>query len=257
MKSLSDYILTNGKPRFYRLKTILPITPDVLNTIKFELERYRLVDITKPIRGIIQPNPQEFPGLARNVNVWHVDFSIEVPESSLALAEFITSALKAAPGSIIIRQENDPLESDFKALSLRDEIMKDIKEKGEKSLPGDPNYSEIPVYAKEHLAGPEQAMHLLRSLANDSKKNRNIITKRKDDYSGMDLPDFERMAESDEDIHAVPQWGDATEENNPYLTSTGALSGELMGKVTKRAETKTGKTKVYEIPLNPIHKDIK
>lgn len=120
-KAFKDYIQEQEKVYSLRIKSVAPIGDDELEWIERVLQKYVLIDITKPIKTIRQRHPLDFQDIS-NAEVWIIDIKCGLPVSAYVLKQELQLALSISENFIVVRGENDPLEIETQRLNALDEI---------------------------------------------------------------------------------------------------------------------------------------
>ena len=143
MKSFLQYLVESKKRYQYRIRTIVPVTSDDILKIKSVLEKYGILDITKPKQTILQDSPLDFPEIKMG-EVYIMDITTEVPLSPEILLQELRGALNIVWGQIVVRGLNDPME-------LETEIQND----NSGLIPGAPLLSNNPEYKEYDISVDE------------------------------------------------------------------------------------------------------
>lgn len=123
------------------------------------LQKYVLLDITKPVKTIMQKHPLDFQDI-QNAEVWIVDITCGLPVSAYVLKRELQLALNISENFVVVRGENDPLETETARLNALNDIDDEAHEKGLKPaarLSTDSEYDvdeqgilEEPVYGNDY-----------------------------------------------------------------------------------------------------------
>lgn len=128
-KSFTDYLNEYTKEYGYRIKTVSPISDEDMEYIERVMDKYVLKEITKPVKTILQKNPLDFPDIS-NSEVWIIDVVTSLPASAYVLQQELKLALKLPEKYIVVRSENDPLETYTQEINAKEEINAVALEKG-------------------------------------------------------------------------------------------------------------------------------
>jgi len=128
-KSFKDYINANHREYHVRIKTVSPLDDDAMGYIERVLQKYVPIDITAPVKTIMQKHPLDFTDI-RNAEVWIVDVVTELPASAYVLQQELKLALALPEKYIVVRAANDPLEVETQRMNANDEIDMEAMEQG-------------------------------------------------------------------------------------------------------------------------------
>jgi hypothetical protein len=107
---------------------------DTLDRIETYLQRFKLVDISRPFKTILQKAPLDFPNV-QNAEVFMIDFETAFPLSSYVAAEELRTLLNIPGGSIVVRGANEPIEIETKLLNQKAEVEEAAEKKDLKPAP--------------------------------------------------------------------------------------------------------------------------
>lgn len=108
-KTLQDYILTAKKQYDYRLKFAFMIDEGKMSIIERVCDKYKLIDIKKPIRVPFTKNPLDFKNTVENVEVYIVDITTDYPASLDMLKNNLQSSLNCPEKFVVVVDKNhDP-----------------------------------------------------------------------------------------------------------------------------------------------------
>ncbi len=128
-KSFKDYVSDNAREYQLRIKTVSELGNDEMEMIERVLQKYVPLDITKPVKTIMQKHPLDFVDI-NNAEVWIVDIVTELPTSAYVLQQELKLALALPEKYLIVRAANDPLEVETQRMNANDEIDMEAMEKG-------------------------------------------------------------------------------------------------------------------------------
>jgi len=120
-KAFKDYIQEQEKVYSFRIKTVEPIGDEEMTYIERVLSKYVLLDITAPVKTIMQKHPLDFKEI-QNSEVWIIDFKCGLPISAYVLRQELKLALTFSENHIIVRSDNDPLEVETQMLNAKDDV---------------------------------------------------------------------------------------------------------------------------------------
>ena len=129
VKSFQDYISANHREYHIRIKTVSPLDDEAMEYIERVLQKYVPIDITAPIKTIMQKHPLDFQDI-RNAEVWIVDVVTELPASAYVLQQELKLALALPEKYIVVRAANDPLEVETQRINANAEIDMEAMEQG-------------------------------------------------------------------------------------------------------------------------------
>lgn len=129
VKSFKDYISENHREYHVRIKTVSPLDDEAMKYIERVLQKYVLIDMSAPIKTIIQKHPLDFQDI-RNAEVWIVDVVTELPASPYVLQQELKLALALPEKYIVVRAANDPLEVETQRINANAEIDMEAMEQG-------------------------------------------------------------------------------------------------------------------------------
>lgn len=139
-----------------RIKSITPITDKMLDKLNTFLKKYRVIEIGKIKKTILQRNPLDFGGVDAS-EVFIIDATLDIPVSSYILSNELAALWNISQKQVVVRNQYEGMEQ------LTDQINmdQDIEEEAAKKklvkgslLSTDSNYMdhETPV-PQELLAG--------------------------------------------------------------------------------------------------------
>jgi hypothetical protein len=130
------YLAESEKTYKYRLKTVsIDLGDDeILERIHAYLQRFKLVDISKPFETIIQRSPLDFPNYT-NTTVSMIDFETSFPLSSYVASEEIRTLLNVVGGAVVVRGANEPIEIETKLMNQKENVWDQAEDKDLKPAP--------------------------------------------------------------------------------------------------------------------------
>lgn len=120
-KAFRDYIQEQERTYSLRIKTVAPIGDDEMEWIERVLQKYVLLDITTPVKTILQRHPLEFQDI-QNAEVWIIDIKCALPVSAYVLRQELKLVLNLPEKFIVVRGENDPMEIETQRLNALNDI---------------------------------------------------------------------------------------------------------------------------------------
>jgi hypothetical protein len=124
---IRQYIFNAKRTYHYRLRTIVPITDEVLSRIETAILRYDPLDMTAPKKTMFQASPLDFVDV-KNAEVYILDFETAFPGVSALMEKEIADAIGTIAQYVIVRTPNDPTELEILRLNMEAELA----EKAEK-----------------------------------------------------------------------------------------------------------------------------
>jgi len=128
-KSFRDYMSENHREYHVRIKTVSPLDDEAMEYIERVLHKYSPIDITAPVKTIMQKHPLDFTDI-RNAEVWIVDVVTDLPISAYVLQQELKLALALPEKYVVVRAANDPLEVETQRMVSNDEIDMEAMEQG-------------------------------------------------------------------------------------------------------------------------------
>lgn len=127
MKTYLEHLLESDREYHFRIKTIEKLDDELMVKLERILSKYELRDITGPSKTIVQNHPLDFYDIS-NAEVYIVDATLGVPQSSYILQQEIRAALGISENYVVVRGDNEPLEIE----TQRRMMDKDIRDEAEK-----------------------------------------------------------------------------------------------------------------------------
>jgi hypothetical protein len=127
-KTFRDYVSEQETTFPVRIKSVVPLDDAQMPYIERVLARYMLLDISAPIKTMMQKHPLDFYNV-QNAEVWIVDAIVRLPISAYVLRQELKLALNISENFIIVRSPNDPLEIETARLNALEEIDAEADEK--------------------------------------------------------------------------------------------------------------------------------
>jgi len=142
-----------------RIKTIVPITNDMYEKLSTFLKKYRVLEIGKITKTIIQKNPLDFGGVDAS-EVFIVDVVLDIPVSSYVLTNELAVLWNIAQRQVVVRNQFEGMEQLTDQINLEQEIEEEAAKKKYvrgSLLTTNPNYNEYETHIpQELLAGQTQ-----------------------------------------------------------------------------------------------------
>lgn len=129
MKTYLEHLLESDREYHFRIKSIEPLTDEMMERLERVLGKYELRDISGPTKTIIQEHPLDFYDI-HNAEVYIVDATLGVPQSSYILQQELRSNLKISENHIVVRGDNEPLEVETQRRIMDKEIGDEADKKG-------------------------------------------------------------------------------------------------------------------------------
>lgn len=161
-----------------RIKAIVPITKDMYEKLSSFLKKYRVLEIGKIKKTIIQKNPLDFGGVDAS-EVFIVDAVLDIPVSSYVLTNELAVLWNIAQRQVVVRNQYEGMEQLTDQINLGQEIDEEAaKKKYEKgsllSTNSAYNEYETPI-PQEILAGQTQVETFKDYLAKNSASRKSSM----------------------------------------------------------------------------------
>lgn len=151
-----------------RIKSIAPITDDMYEKLNVFLKKYRVVEIGKVKKTILQKNPLDFGGVDAS-EVYIVDAVLDIPVSSYVLGNELAVLWNISQRQVIVRNQYEGMEQLTDQINLEQEIEEESeKKKYDKGslLTTNSDYNEFETHVpQELLAGQTQIENFKDYLA--------------------------------------------------------------------------------------------
>jgi hypothetical protein len=118
---IRQYIFNATRTYHYRLRTIVPVTDEVLSQIETAILRYEPLDMTAPKKTMFQASPLDFVGV-KNAEVYIIDFETAFPGVRELMEKEIATAIGTIPQYVVVRTQNDPTELETLRLNMEAEL---------------------------------------------------------------------------------------------------------------------------------------
>jgi len=188
--NLKQYIAEAERVYNYRLKSVLPLDDAAMDRLETAILKYQPLDITRPIKTMLQKNPLDFPNVSA-AEIYMCDLTLGLPASSYALQNEIRVALGTPDSHIVVRGYNDPTEVETNRLNTMAELDADARDNGlePRGLLTDPHYNEADPVNSE-LYGNSYNSKFLNYLRKVEKEDadKNKVDAQNSLFSWMDLP---------------------------------------------------------------------
>lgn len=126
-RSFKRVLLENTKIYEYKIKFCVQPTEEQLRAFLYYVQKYDPIEVTEPVRSIIQKNPLDFPDI-ENTEVYTMVLKTTLPVSSYVLQQEIKNWLGIPEKFVVVRNKFEPLniESDYinAENEIRDEVQK-------------------------------------------------------------------------------------------------------------------------------------
>lgn len=245
--SLRQYIANVERTYNYRIKTVVPMTDDVMGRIEHAILKYQPHHLGKPRRTMFQSAVLDFPTV-QNAEVYMVDCELGLPASPRVLADEIRKLIGLPEKFVIVRGENDPLEIRAQEAEERAKMDEEEGDTEKGALLNLPGYEEAEGASGEAFYGDKYNRGLLGYL---KKVEAEKADKRKVDapnapFKWLDLP------KSDVADDEGPTIGTENTESNNSVSTVGNLDDEK--KPFARAYQRQGKTFVKRETPDSVRK---
>lgn len=111
MKNLFEYVEEVKKEYRWRLKFALPVTAEMVDKIESLLAKYDVKSVGQPKKTILQGRPMDFADFGPS-EIYMMDVVCEMPATREALREVLASGLKINLSQVVVRNPDEPLETD-------------------------------------------------------------------------------------------------------------------------------------------------
>lgn len=195
MKNIREYISETNKSHHYRIKTVVPLEDKEMSRIEQTLIRYEPINITNPIKTMLQSHPLDFSGVM-NAEVFIVDIELAFPASSYVLQQELCGSLNIPETYVVVRGDNEPSEIETERLLANKELNSDAKEKGYRraALLQMSNYEDVEdihdvgiVYGNEHTG---MFLSYLKKVA-DARKDKEKVDAPLSGFKWLEMPDMD------------------------------------------------------------------
>lgn len=112
-----------------RIKTVASVTDKMYTALEKFLKKYRLVEISKVKRTILQHNPLDFGDLD-NAEVFIIDVVLGLPVSSYILQQELTVLWSLPEKQIVVRNPYEAMEQLTLQINQSQELEQNAKDKG-------------------------------------------------------------------------------------------------------------------------------
>lgn len=111
MKNLFEYVEEAKKEYRWRLKFVVPVSSEMLNKIESLLAKFDVKSVGEPKKTILQGRPLDFAEYGPS-EIYMVDAVCEMPATREAIREVLASGLKINLSQVVVRNPDEPLETD-------------------------------------------------------------------------------------------------------------------------------------------------
>jgi hypothetical protein len=121
--SFLKYLSESEKTYKYRIKTVAVDLSEsqILDRIEYYLQRFKLVDLSRPFKTILQKVPLDFPNVT-NAEVFMLDIETAFPLSSYVAAQELRNLLGIPENMLVVRGVNEPIEIETSMLNQKQEV---------------------------------------------------------------------------------------------------------------------------------------
>ena len=134
MKTLLEYIQEQQKEYKFRLKFAVPVSSEMHDKLESALAKFEVKKVGKPKKTILQGRPMDFAAAGPG-EIYIVDIVTEYPATREALADTVANALRISASQVVVRTEEEPLETDRADKKVSDKAL--LQSEYEKSDNGD------------------------------------------------------------------------------------------------------------------------
>lgn len=171
--SLQQYITESEKQYFLRLKTIVPVDDDAMGRIEQALAKYNPLEISRPMKTILQRTPLDFPNVEA-AEVYIVDLVLGLPAAPHVIRADIRKVLNAPENYVFVRDCNEWGEIETMRLNALTDIELEAERRGllPAALLGIPDYDEAEEFDNTSLYGTDYNDALIDYLSGVEKEKR-------------------------------------------------------------------------------------
>ena len=140
-----------------RIKSIAPITDKMLEKLSIFLQKYRVIEIGKIKKTILQKNPLDFGGVDAS-EVFIVDAVLDIPASSYVLTNELAVLWNIPQRQVVVRNQYEGMEQLTDQINMEQDIEEEAaKKKLTKGslLSTDPNYMDHETHIPQELLAGE------------------------------------------------------------------------------------------------------
>jgi hypothetical protein len=161
MKRIKDYLIESKKTYDFKIKIAGDLPEKFESTLKTALEKYSVSNMSKS-KTPIQKVPLDFPN-SQCSEVHIFEISLDYPEISPILRNYIVEKTGIDQASIVVRSPNEPTEE------YQDTKEEKYKVKLESDYENEPK--------NQSLAGEKRVFDLLKELSKESDKKGEVSIK--------------------------------------------------------------------------------
>lgn len=129
MKTYLEHLLESDREYHFRIKTVEPLDDEMMERLERVLSKYELRDISGPSKTIVQNHPLDFYDI-NNAEVYIVDATLGVAQSSYIIQQEIRANLGISENHVVVRGDNEPLEVETQRREMDKKIRDEANEKG-------------------------------------------------------------------------------------------------------------------------------
>jgi hypothetical protein len=110
MKSLREYITESQKTYKFKIRVAGEVPEHFPDMMERALQKYECIGVSSGKKTPITEKPLDFPQL-QNMEVTHWEVEVKYPTTSHVLEQYLVQSCTVPHSHIIVRGENDPIES--------------------------------------------------------------------------------------------------------------------------------------------------
>lgn len=110
MKTLLEYLEAQKKEYKFRLKFAVEVTSEMQDKLEAALGKFEVKKVGNPKKTIIQGRQLDFPDAGPG-ETYIVDVVCEYPATREAIRDTVANALRINQGKLVVRTEDEPLET--------------------------------------------------------------------------------------------------------------------------------------------------
>lgn len=174
MTDFKNILLETHKEYPIRIKSITPITDKMLDKLSTFLQKYRVIEIGKIKKTILQKNPLDFGGVDAS-EVFMVDAVLDIPASSYVLTNELAGLWNLSQEQIVVRNTYEGMEQLTDQINQDQEISDEAAKKNLKKsslLSTDPNYLDHETPVPQELIAGQAYIENFKSYLAKTEANR-------------------------------------------------------------------------------------
>lgn len=134
MKKFKAYLIESLKVYEYKIKFCFEPSEEQIKLLSVYLQKYDPIELTEPVRTILQKNPLDFPDV-ENTEVYTITFTTNLPLSSYILQQEIKNWLGIPEKFIRVRSKLEPVNIESDIINANDDLKQDAEKNNFTILP--------------------------------------------------------------------------------------------------------------------------